>query len=90
MLKFVYLISNLFKEQCRTLFTETEVVLLLDSSMQQLFGPIVGVNVTRFVFHDASGMVQLPDNAPPPKLHYSTWWRRTARRLYQTEILNKK
>ena len=25
----------------------------------------------------------LPVHAPPPKLHYSTWWRKITRRLYE-------
>ena len=68
---------------------ETEESSLSDRSMQHPLGLTLltdGVNFSRFVFFDNSGMAQLPVNAPPPKLHYSTWWRRTARKLYQAKI----
>jgi hypothetical protein len=39
--------------------------------------------VTQFIFADHS---RLPSPAPPPKLHYSTWWRSITRRIYQANV----
>jgi hypothetical protein len=41
--------------------------------------------VTRFVIMEPSCMFRLPHPAPPPKRHYSTWWRSVTRRLYRAK-----
>jgi hypothetical protein len=38
---------------------------------------------TRFIMVEPSRVFILPCPAPPPKLHYSTWWRSVARRIYR-------
>jgi hypothetical protein len=39
--------------------------------------------VTYFIILDPSRLLELPHPAPPPKLHYSTWWRSITRRIYR-------
>ena len=39
--------------------------------------------VTQFVIGEPARLLRLPYPAPPPKLHYSTWWRSVSRRLYR-------
>ncbi len=34
-------------------------------------------------FYDPESSRRLPNPAPPPKLHYSTFWRSVTRRIYQ-------
>ncbi len=40
-------------------------------------------HITHFILADPSRMIGLPWNAPPPKLHYSTWWRSVTKRIYR-------
>ena len=39
--------------------------------------------VTQFIIAEPSRLLGLPYPAPPPKHHYSTWWRSITRRVYQ-------
>ena len=40
-------------------------------------------HVTQFIILEPSRLLGLPNPAPPPKLHYSTWWRSITRRIYR-------
>lgn len=44
---------------------------------------------TRFVIAEPSRVIKMPFPAPPPKLHYSTFWRSVTRRLYRTYAMSR-
>ena len=44
--------------------------------------PARAVSVARFNIADFTSTRSLPPNAPPPKLHYHTFWRKISRRIY--------
>ena len=39
-------------------------------------------NTTYFMIEAPAKLLGLPNPAPPPKIHYSTWWRSIVRRIY--------
>ena len=45
--------------------------------------------VTHFIFIDHSRLLELPHPAPPPKLHYSTWWKSVTRRVYRANASSR-
>lgn len=47
------------------------------------FAELTHHQITKFIFFATT--TRLPNPAPPPKLHYSTWWRKAARRLFQAD-----
>ena len=46
-------------------------------------GELTQPQITKFVFVGTT--TRLPNPAPPPKLHFSTWWRKVARRIFQAD-----
>jgi hypothetical protein len=54
-----------------------------ESLVSELYQVIHGQQVTKFIIAEPSRMLRLPCPAPPPKLHYSTWWRSVTRRMYR-------
>jgi hypothetical protein len=46
--------------------------------------------VTQFIFAEPTKLLKLPQTSPPPKLHYSTWWRSITRRLYEAKTSSGK
>jgi hypothetical protein len=44
--------------------------------------------IIRFEIFDFRHQYKLPDPAPPPKLHYSTFWRSVTRRIYHKMYLD--
>jgi hypothetical protein len=60
----------------------------LDSAVEDCRNEsVVGLAHLRYcqqiVITEPSRMLRLPHPAPPPKHHYSTWWRSVTRRLYR-------
>jgi hypothetical protein len=45
--------------------------------------------VNHFIFIDHSRLLELPNPAPPPKLHHSTWWKSVTRRVYRSNASSR-
>ena len=57
--------------------------LLLSEHHKQLFNKIT---VWKFNIPDCTGSRLMPPNAPPPKLHFKTFWRSLSRRVCHGDV----
>ena len=47
-------------------------------------------NVPYFTIANPLSLLQLPCSAPPPRMHYATWWRSVTRRIMRNHFVRSK